>query len=270
MLGAIAITAPADNATDVSLTPTITWNDMGPATTYLLEISTTANISSVKHSVTTTDASHTVPAYKLAGATTYYARVTASQGTMTEQSPVLAFSTTEVIPPVPTVLTPAVDGQTLYGTSRIRVAPTEGIGSLRVEISASSTFPTRSTYKGTVTDGSFSSAELQTITGVGRQVDGTTYYVRTRFAYATFATGTTTQYTDYSPVLTYVYRATLPGDVTGDDVVDIADVNLVINHMLGKNDNPLADCNGDGTVDIADVNLVINIMLGNSEQRIAP
>jgi len=270
VLDAIAITAPADNATDVSLTPTITWNDMGPGTTYLLEISTTANMSSVKHSVTTTDASHTVPAYKLAGATTYYARLTASQGTMTEQSPVVTFSTTEVIPPVPTVITPAVDGQVLYGTSRIRVAPTEGIGSLRVEISASSTFPTRSTYKGTVTDGSFSSAELQTITGVGRQVDGTTYYVRTRFAYTTFATGTTTQYTDYSPVLTYVYRATLPGDVTGDDVVDIADVNLVINHMLGKNDNPLADCNGDGTVDIADVNLVINIMLGNSEQRIAP
>lgn len=50
------------------------------------------------------------------------------------------------------------------------------------------------------------------------------------------------------------------GDVTGDGRVDIADVNVVINYMLGKNENPLADCNGDGSVDIADVNMVINIM----------
>ena len=50
------------------------------------------------------------------------------------------------------------------------------------------------------------------------------------------------------------------GDVTGDGRVDIADVNVVINYMLGKNENPLADCNGDGRVDIADVNMVINIM----------
>lgn len=53
------------------------------------------------------------------------------------------------------------------------------------------------------------------------------------------------------------------GDVTGDEVVDIADVNAVINIMLGKvEQTPTADINGDGNVDIADVNAVINIMLG--------
>ena len=55
----------------------------------------------------------------------------------------------------------------------------------------------------------------------------------------------------------------LPGDATGDGVVDIADVNAVINIMLGKaNIIDAADVNGDGEVDIADVNAVINIMLG--------
>ncbi len=49
---------------------------------------------------------------------------------------------------------------------------------------------------------------------------------------------------------------------------DIADVNAVINIMLGKtvtSDESLvtSDVTGDGTVDIADVNAVINIMLGN-------
>ena len=58
----------------------------------------------------------------------------------------------------------------------------------------------------------------------------------------------------------------VPGDVTGDGEVDIADVNAIINIMLQKNpasDYPgNADVTGDGSVDIADVNAVINIMLG--------
>ncbi len=58
----------------------------------------------------------------------------------------------------------------------------------------------------------------------------------------------------------------VPGDVTGDGEVDIADVNAIINIMLQKNpasDYPgNADVTGDGDVDIADVNAVINIMLG--------
>ena len=53
------------------------------------------------------------------------------------------------------------------------------------------------------------------------------------------------------------------GDVTGDGQVDIADVNAVINMMLGKTTQTAAgDVTGDGQVDIADVNRVINIMLG--------
>ena len=56
------------------------------------------------------------------------------------------------------------------------------------------------------------------------------------------------------------------GDVNGDGVVDIADVNALINIILGNksaSDYPgNADVNGDGTIDIADVNAVINIVLG--------
>ncbi len=55
----------------------------------------------------------------------------------------------------------------------------------------------------------------------------------------------------------------ITGDVSGDGTVDIADVNAVINMMLGRSaPAPAADVTGDGTVDIADVNAVINIMLG--------
>lgn len=62
-----------------------------------------------------------------------------------------------------------------------------------------------------------------------------------------------------------VGNAGLPGDVTGDGEVDIADVNAVINIMLNKAEAvPAADVTGDGEVDIADVNAIINIMLGKA------
>ncbi len=60
-----------------------------------------------------------------------------------------------------------------------------------------------------------------------------------------------------------------PGDLTGDGNVDIADINALINVMLGQ--WTAADCvndpdlTGDGKVDIADVNVCINLMLGIGE-----
>ena len=57
--------------------------------------------------------------------------------------------------------------------------------------------------------------------------------------------------------------STVVGDVTGDGMVDISDVNALINMMLGKiSPTPEADITGDGNVDISDVNAVINLMLG--------
>lgn len=58
------------------------------------------------------------------------------------------------------------------------------------------------------------------------------------------------------------------GDVNGDGQVDIADVNAIINYMLGHTvstfvfDN--ADIDQSGGIDIADINGVINLMLGHS------
>ena len=57
-------------------------------------------------------------------------------------------------------------------------------------------------------------------------------------------------------------NAGVVGDVNGDGKVDIADVNAVINMMLGKIEATEAGDVTGGGVDIADVNAVINIMLG--------
>ncbi|MBR1803840.1 MAG: leucine-rich repeat protein [Muribaculaceae bacterium] len=60
---------------------------------------------------------------------------------------------------------------------------------------------------------------------------------------------------------------TVPGDLNGDNKVDVSDVNIVINIILGQDIDEtikgLADLNGDNKVDVSDVNSLINIILNN-------
>ena len=62
---------------------------------------------------------------------------------------------------------------------------------------------------------------------------------------------------------TFMETASLRGDVNEDDKVDVADVNMIINMILGKQDETAAaDLDGSGNVDVSDVNELINIILG--------
>ncbi|MBO4870423.1 MAG: choice-of-anchor J domain-containing protein [Muribaculaceae bacterium] len=74
--------------------------------------------------------------------------------------------------------------------------------------------------------------------------------------------------TDWTELLEFTTLAEqdhVVGDLNGDGVVDIADVNICINIILETNNDPnvkaLADLSGDGTVDVTDVNMMINIIL---------
>ena len=52
------------------------------------------------------------------------------------------------------------------------------------------------------------------------------------------------------------------GDVNGDNVVNVADINYVINVILGSaGDQIAADVNNDKMINVSDVNLIINIIL---------
>ena len=64
--------------------------------------------------------------------------------------------------------------------------------------------------------------------------------------------------------------ASLRGDITGEGIVDVDDVNALINIILGKtevtaDERAIADLTGDGIVDVDDVNTLINIILGKEE-----
>ena len=59
----------------------------------------------------------------------------------------------------------------------------------------------------------------------------------------------------------------LKGDVNGDEVVNIADVTVLIDYLLGNVpqsfNEQAADVNSDGVINIADVTALIDILLGN-------
>ena len=57
----------------------------------------------------------------------------------------------------------------------------------------------------------------------------------------------------------------IKGDVNGDSEVNIADVNAVIDVILGGISNPRADVNEDNEINIADINAVIDIILGGAQ-----
>lgn len=65
--------------------------------------------------------------------------------------------------------------------------------------------------------------------------------------------------------VTVVQKTDLPGDVNNDGEINIADINAIINIILGSHVDDgtftRADVNGDGEVNIADINAVINKIL---------
>ena len=72
-------------------------------------------------------------------------------------------------------------------------------------------------------------------------------------------------YYDFSVVATQLSE---DGDVNMDDSVNVQDVVMIINYILGQidldpNQQSLADLNDDGAINIQDVILVVNIILNN-------
>ena len=256
------ITSPATGASNVELTPQFAWSQAADGALYTLNISSKSTMASPEYSVQTSSPFHQVPKFKLAGGTTYYAQVVAKLGEGTDQTDVMSFTTKNVVPPVPVFVKPNADGVTLHASDAISVVPEEGAQSLRVEISTSSSFPTRTTWKATLDEGVFATVPIGEMTGTGSPADGKTYYVRARYAYGT-AGSTTASYTDYSPSRIFKYVKAIPGDVNADGMVNVSDVTALVNRILGDNtySDAVCDISADGVVNVSDVTALVNMIL---------
>ena len=71
------LTAPPNNSLDITVTPTLQWNQTAGATNYKVQISTVANFNVISDSATVTTNQYIVPPGKLSGGYTYFWRVNA-------------------------------------------------------------------------------------------------------------------------------------------------------------------------------------------------
>ena len=54
-----------------------------------------------------------------------------------------------------------------------------------------------------------------------------------------------------------------PGDINGDDIINVLDVVLLVNIILNSDDfTSSADLNGDNIINVLDVVLLVNLILG--------
>lgn len=204
----IAITSPAADDNAVPVCPTVKWTAAGEGASYTLEISSIKSFRTIDYTAEVSSAEVTVPENVLKSGTEYFARVTAARNGSSSMSTPVSFRTEDIVYDAPVLVNPASDGQVLHSDDCIRVAPWPGMALVNIEVSATTSFPARSVYKGTLKDFETASRALGDIKVGGKVLaDGQTYYVRARGTY-NLSTSSSAVNTDYSPVRTFVYSST--------------------------------------------------------------
>lgn len=203
---AFAVLAPAAGASDLGLTPAISWTPAADGASYLLEIADNDDFTNPDYTLTTAATTVTVPERTLSTGRSYRVRVTAAANGVTAVTPTVRFATADRSDyTAPALLSPAADGQTLHADETVAVEPWSGLTNAYVEISASESFPARSTAKTTLSGFATETKALADIKISSKAlVSGTTYYVRTRGGYS-LQSATGIKYTDYGPTRTFVY-----------------------------------------------------------------
>ena len=227
----LEVAYPADGQTGVELCPEIAWTFGDRDVNIQLATSDSFNKSSMVLDVLATDGTYQVPLYELAYYTTYYLRLLYTRSGEECVSPTTCFTTLEGVPEIPVVSYPQ-NGGTLYKDDHVTLTPVEGCKSIRLEISNSETFPSRTSYVQTSLDTrtfTDDKAAGEIRLGTISLADGQTYYARTRAQYAT-PDGTVS--TDYSPVVSFVYSNT--ENAVSDIVNDAATEAPVLYDTQGR------------------------------------
>lgn len=192
------ITSPTTGATDVSITPTITWNAHDQASSFKLHIAKEMDFIDTIYSkvLPAGTSSFTLPQYTLAGADTYYLCAYATLSDTIQTTKPVKFTTEAAIPQIPTILTP--ENNSTVTNKNVSVTWTPDVGIMyRVEVSPVNTFPSRNTKIKSTQAGVFETVFENLADGV--------YYARMR---AYYNPGNST--TDWSPVISFTVRDETP------------------------------------------------------------
>lgn len=200
-----SVISPRDGESEVSVTPTVSWEDCGEGATYLCEVATenTFSASTMVFTQTLTATQLTLPENLLLYDTNYYVRITVTNQGLSVQSPISVFTTQDVVMLPPHILSPA-DGQQITApgiTVQVEDTPNNGF---RFELSASNTFPPRSLEI------------IETATGeTTAKFTRDENYLEDGIYYLRVATLTKGYWTDYSDTIqiNYTYHPTAIEDV---------------------------------------------------------
>lgn len=199
----IEMTYPTNGATGVSMTPTLKCTEASSGVEYTWEISSREDFATVLYAGTSSTNTIAVPASELSSYTDYYARVTVASGEKKLTSAVVKFKTEEkTYTDTPVIAFPATDGETVYSNQSVKLNPWSGYRQVKVQISTSTSFPSRSSKLLTLTDFAIFTPELSTLSLTA----GTTYYVRAYGEYGV-STSTSLNKTEYSAVRSFVYSS---------------------------------------------------------------
>ncbi len=233
--GKIMMTSPSPDATELSLTPTLTWTKAEAGSNYRLEVGLDSQFKDIVYSTETSSDKLTLPALTLMSGRRYYARVAASRDGAESVSDPVAFSTVDRSDyAAPVFVNPAAQNLTLHSDDVVEIAPWDGMSHVTVYLSASETFPSRSSATMTIDGFGVKGKALSEVRLSSKPlVDGKTYYLRARGSYY-LTTSTAVQYTPYCEPVTFVYSSSAGvGDIVadgGDSYVD-ADATL---HIAGR------------------------------------
>jgi len=169
--GVPTLSAPANGATGVSVSPTLTWNAATGATTYRVQLSIASDFSTtIVDDATPTGTTRAVG--PLNNNTTYYWRVSATNaGGTSAYSATSSFTTIVSLPSAPTLASPADSAINLQLSATLSWNAGTGASGYHVQVSTSSSFASPLVDDSTVTTTS------RTVTGLALN---TTYYWRVR------------------------------------------------------------------------------------------
>ncbi len=222
------ITSPKTGDTEVSLTPTITWSVPNRKVTVEIATNTDFTEAGMVHTATSSSGSYTVPQGVLGGYTVYYVRLGYEYAGMQQYTETVAFTTIEVLPGEMEFTYP-VDGGDFYSEDFIYVTYNQGIVSLRVEVSNTSSFG-RTRYIEDCAAGSWATAtKAGDIKLSNKQLEkDKLYYIRVRGNYASSEGSKTTAWKTISAYYRGEGSGGVEGAVNDNANVYVSNENVVV------------------------------------------
>lgn len=221
------IASPKNGDSGVSLTPTITWSIPNRNVTVEIATNTDFTNAGMVLSAPGKNGSYTVPEGVLGSYTVYYVRLGYEYAGEQQYTETVAFTTLEILPGEMEFAYPK-DGGDFYSEDFIHVVYNQGVGSIKVEMSNSSTFG-RNRFIEECADGTWVTTTKAGDIKIANKAltKDQLYYIRVQGKYATSEGSKTTDW----KVISAYYRgegAGVEGVVSDDAKVYVNNENVIV------------------------------------------